>query len=285
MMIQLLSNYTFLVIIVGTTLFCGVASAIGTISVLKGQSLIGDAISHATLPGIVLMFLLFQSKNVILFMIGAILAGILAYSFIQVFASYTKIDLDTILAIILTTFFGFGIVLLSYISKFAKSAQSGIGNYIFGSVATMRKEDVYIIVFSSLICVLFLILFYKEIKVFVFDETFAKISGFAPHKLHIIILGMTMLVISVGIQSVGVVLVSAILIAPAVTALQWSNRFNVVLIIASIVGMISSVLGVLISSLYPKVPTGATIVIVASLMALCSIIFGKNGILFGESRR
>lgn len=283
-MLELFSNYTFLVVIIGATIFSCISGMVGLISVLKHQSLIGDAISHAMFPGIIIAFIIIGLKNSVVFLIGAVIAGIIAYIIIQIISNNSKLDLDTTLAIVLTTFFGFGMTLLSVIVKNPKSSQSGIGNYLFGSAATMRVMDVILISIVAVIAILFYILFYKEIKLFIFDELHAKMSGFKPSLMHLIVMLMTLLVIGVGIQSVGVILVSAMLIAPGVAALQWSNRFVVVIILSMIFGGVSGFLGVVFSSLYPKLSTGATIVLIVSIIAVISIIFAPKGIIFGGKK-
>lgn len=283
-MINLFSNYTFLIVVFGTTLLSGIAGMVGVISMLKGQSLIGDAISHSTLPGVVLAYLLLNSKNMLGLIAGAMIAGTIAYSLIQVIAQNTKVDLSSILAIILSTFFGIGMVLITHMNKNPKSSQSGISNFIFGNAATMLMQDAILIAIVSIIALVLLILFYKEIKVFVFDPLFAQTIGFHSSKIYVILLVMTMLIISVGLQAVGVIMISSMLVAPGVAAMQWSKKFNRVLILAFIVGSSSGFLGTYFSAMYPKLSTGALIVFIMSSIAILSVLFSPNGVIFGRKK-
>ncbi len=274
-MLELFKQYNFLLVLVGVTVFSASAGAIGVISVLRRQSLIGDAISHATLPGIVIVFMLLQTKNSFLFLVGAIIAGIFAYLLILLINNNTKIDLDTTLAITLTFFFGLGMMLLSISSKSKNAAQAGIQEYIFGSAATINQMDVIMIVITSIIVLCVYLFLYKEIKIFIFDELQAILSGFEPKIMHIIILISSLIVISVGIQSVGVILVSAMLIGPGVSALQWSKKFHVVVILSAIFGAISGFTGVLLSSYVDKLPTGSTVVFIMSIITVVSILISR----------
>lgn len=274
-MLELFKQYNFLLILVGVTVFSAAAGAIGVISVLRRQSLIGDAISHATLPGIVIVFMLLQTKNSFLFLVGAIVAGIFAYLLILLISNNTKIDLDTTLAITLTFFFGLGMMLLSISSKSKNAAQAGIQEYIFGSAATINQMDVIMIIMTALIVLCVYLFLYKEIKIFIFDELQAILSGFEPKIMHIIILISSLVVIGVGIQSVGVILVSAMLIGPGVSALQWSKKFHIVVILSAIFGAISGFTGVVLSSYVEKLPTGSTVVFIMSIITVVSILMSK----------
>ena len=146
---------------------------VGTISILKGQSLIGDAVGHASLPGIILAFMISGRKSSLILMIGAIVAGIVAFILIQIIAEGSKIEADTAMAVILSAMFGMGMVLKSYIQgnpKYQGASQSGLASYIFGQAAYILREDVYIILAVSVISLALFIVFYKEIKVYVFDS-------------------------------------------------------------------------------------------------------------------
>jgi len=279
---EILTGYSFIIVAIGTFLLAVAAGAVGCITVLKGQSLIGDAIGHSAFPGIVLAFMLFLQRDPAILILGAIVSGAVAFISIQTINANSKLDLDAILAVILSSFFGFGMVLKSHIQgnpDYAGASQSGLQNYIFGQAAYIMSEDVRIILFVGVISLLLLILFYKEIKVFLFDETYSKTIGLKTTLLYGIILLMTMSIIATGLKLVGAILISSLLIVPAITAMQWSNKFHIVLIIAGLTGGVSAFIGTYISTAYNGMSTGATIILIMSIFALISLIIGPHGMI------
>lgn len=284
---SILSNYTFWVVATGTVLLGLAAGMVGTVSVLKGQSLIGDAIGHSSFPGIVLAFMLFQTRDPLLLMAGALVTGAVAFGFIQMIHSGSKIKLDTALAIVLSSMFGLGMVLKSYITGnpvFSKGSQSGLQNYIFGQAAYMLERDVRILMVVSIFSITILLLFYKELQLFVFDPMYAKTIRFRPNILNVVLLIMTMALITAGLKAVGAILISALLITPCIIAMQWSHRFGRVLIIAGISGAVSAFVGTWISTA-AKTSTGPTIIVVMSAIALVSVLIGRNGVIATAIRR
>ncbi|WP_273102329.1 metal ABC transporter permease [Bulleidia extructa] len=278
-MIEILTSYDFLVVALGTTILAMVSAVIGCFSVYKGQSLVGDAVGHSTFPGIVLIFMIFQSRNPILLTIGAALSAGLAYETIQALVRYSKIKLDAALAIVLSGFFGLGLVLKSYIQgnpNYVNASQAGLKNYIFGLAAFMMKQDVLLIFLVAGICSLILFLFYKELVLSIFDSTYGESIGVSSRLVDRILLMMTIGLIAVGIKSVGAILISSFLIIPCVCAHQHSHRLKQVLIIAAIMAGFSAFLGTFLSSLYHGLSTGPTIILVMGTLTFLSMFFGKN---------
>lgn len=280
--LDILTSYSFLIVGSGTFLLAALAGAVGCITVLKGQSLIGDAIGHAAFPGIILSFMLFMQRDPVILTLGAIVSGTTAFMLIQVIKENSKLELDAILAVILSSFFGVGMVLKSHIqgnSDYKDAAQSGLSSYIFGQAAYMMKDDVKLIVYLGIPTLILLVLFYKEIKLFLFDEIYARTIGIRTVLLYAIILVMTMGIIAAGLKLVGAILISSLLIIPAITALQWSERFSRVLIIAGTVGGVSALIGTYISTVYDGMSTGATIILVMGSFAIISLIIGPHGMI------
>lgn len=202
--LTILREYSFIVVALGTVLLAMACGIIGTVSILKGQSLIGDAVGHASLPGIILAFMISGQKNSVILMFGAILAGIAAFLLIQTISDISKIEADTAMAVVLSAMFGLGMVLKSYIqgnAKYQRASQSGLASYIFGQAAYILKDDVTVIFTVSIISILLFVLFYKEIKVYVFDEAYAGTIGIKKRLLSLLIMIMTMLLIAAGIIS------------------------------------------------------------------------------------
>jgi len=279
---DVLTSYSFLIVGSGTFLLAAIAGAVGCITVLKGQSLIGDAIGHAAFPGIVLSFMLFLQREPILLTLGAVVSGTTAFMLIQVIKENSKLELDAILAVTLSSFFGVGMVLKSHIqgnSAYKDAAQSGLSSYIFGQAAYIMKDDVKLILYIGIPTLILLILFYKEIKLFLFDEIYARTIGIKTVLLYGIILVMTMGIIAAGLKLVGAILISSLLIIPAITALQWSEKFSKVLIIAGVTGGVSALIGTYISTVYDGMSTGATIILVMGSLAIISLVIGPHGMI------
>ena len=281
MNISIITQYSFIVVAIGTMLLAMATGIVGTISILKGQSLIGDAVGHASLPGIILAFMISGRKSSLILMLGAIVAGIVAFILIQIISEGSKIEADTAMAVILSAMFGMGMVLKSYIQgnqKIQGASQSGLASYIFGQAAYILREDVYIILAVSVISLALFILFYKEIKVYVFDMVYAYTIGINSRLTSLLIMIITMILIAAGLKAVGTILISSMLITPAVTGLQWSKSYEKVLVIAAVTGAVSAFLGTFISSAVKGFSTGPSIILIMSVIALFSVLFAPRGI-------
>nr|WP_314447397.1 iron chelate uptake ABC transporter family permease subunit [uncultured Lachnoanaerobaculum sp.] len=281
MNISIITQYSFIVVAIGTMLLAMATGIVGTISILKGQSLIGDAVGHASLPGIILAFMISGRKSSLILMLGAIVAGIVAFILIQIIAEGSKIEADTAMAVILSAMFGMGMVLKSYIQgnqKIQGASQSGLASYIFGQAAYILREDVYIILAVSVISLALFIVFYKEIKVYVFDMVYAYTIGINSRLTSLLIMIITMILIAAGLKAVGAILISSMLITPAVTGLQWSKSYEKVLMIAALTGAVSAFLGTFISSAVKGFSTGPSIILIMSVIALFSVLFAPRGI-------
>ena len=281
MNISIITQYSFIVVAIGTMLLAMATGIVGTISILKGQSLIGDAVGHASLPGIILAFMISGRKSSLILILGAIVAGIVAFLLIQIISEGSKIEADTAMAVILSAMFGMGMVLKSYIQgnqKIQGASQSGLASYIFGQAAYILREDVYIILAVSVISLALFIVFYKEIKVYVFDMVYAYTIGINSRLTSLLIMIITMILIAAGLKAVGAILISSMLITPAVTGLQWSNSYEKVLVIAAVTGAVSAFLGTFISSAVKGFSTGPSIILIMSVIALFSVLFAPRGI-------
>ncbi len=277
---DLLLSYDFLVVAIGTVILSIASGAVGCVSVHKGQSLIGDAVGHAAFPGIVVAFMLFRTRDPLILNLGALASGALSYALIQLISRGTKANLDAVLAVILSGFFGLGMVLKSHTQgnpDYAGASQSGLGTYIFGQASYMMYKDIFLIAIVAVISLSLLFIFYKEIKVFVFNEEYARTIGIKVTAMYAILLLMVMILISVGLKVVGAILISSLLIIPAVAANQWSDHFGVVLLISGLFGGISAFIGTLFSSLYQGMSTGPTIILIMGSLALVSMIIGPKG--------
>ncbi|MGB1268793.1 MAG: metal ABC transporter permease [Flavobacteriaceae bacterium] len=282
---QLFSDYTLRTITLGTAVLGAVCGMLGSFAVLRKQSLLGDAISHAALPGIAIAFLITGAKDSNTLLLGALVSGLLGAFWIKSIITKTHLKSDTALGLILSLFFGFGMLLLTFIQKQPNANQAGLDKYLFGQAATLLEKDVWFMVVVTSICTVVLLLFWKEFKLLLFDADYTKTLGFNTKLIEGLITSFIVVAIILGLQTVGVVLMSAMLLAPAAAARQWTNSLSVMVVLAAVFGAFSGVVGTGISASYPNLSTGPVIVLVASVVVLISFIFSPGrGLLFKEIR-
>ena len=269
-------NYTLIVVGIGSALLGIISGALGTYAVLRRQSLLGDAISHAALPGIALAFLLTGSKTPLILVFGAALAGWVGTLLILSIVKLTRIKYDSALGLVLSTFFGFGLVLHTLIQRNGNANQAGLDTFLFGQAASLLERDVLTMGILGGIALLIMSLFWKELKLLVFDEGFATSIGLPVRALDVLLTSLLTVAIVLGLQAVGAVLMSAMLVAPAVAARQWTNRLGYMVLLAALFGAIAGVSGTLLSSSASRLPTGPTIVLCATLFVGLSFALAPN---------
>jgi manganese/zinc/iron transport system permease protein len=260
----------------GAALLGAVSGSLGTYAVLRRQSLLGDAISHAALPGIAIAFLLTGSKAPLILVLGAAIAGWLGTLLIMSIVRLTRIKYDSALGIVLSTFFGFGLVLHTLIQRTGNANQAGLDTFLFGQAATILASDILTIGVLGGVAIVITFVFWKELKLLVFDEGFAASLGFPLRALDILLTCLLVIAIVLGLQAVGAVLMSAMLVAPAVAARQWTNKFSVMMLLAACFGALAGVSGTIISSAASRIPTGPTIVLCGTVVVGFSIAFASN---------
>ena len=271
----LLHDYTFQVVALGAALLGMASGLIGSFAVLRRQSLLGDVVSHAALPGIAAVFLMTGTKDTVWLLIGALCSGLTATGFIIGVVRYSRVKFDTALALGMSVFFGLGLVLLTYVQKIPNSNQAGLQRFIFGQAAVLLKSDILVIAVTGAVLLALTLLFWKEFKLLSFDPEFARSLGLPTRSLNVLLSAMTVAAIIAGLQTVGVILMSAMLVAPAVAARQWTNRLGVMVALAALFGAISGVAGTLASSALPKLPAGPAIVVAADILVLVSLALGR----------
>lgn len=276
---QCTMNYTLLLVLQGAVLLGITSGALGTFALLRQQSLLGDAISHAALPGIVIMFLLTHSKDPWILLSGGALAGVIGVMSMNYIVAHTTLKKDAILGIILSVFFGLGLVLMTVAQKIPVASQAILNKFLFGNVATLLPEDIYGIALISFFICAILTLFWKECAVYVFDPVFTQVVGFNVKIIEIILTLLLVLAIVIGLQTVGVVLMSTMLIAPAAAARQWTVKLSNMVMLAGIFGGCAASIGVYASSIVDHLPTGPVIVVIASVTVFFSLICApKRGV-------
>lgn len=268
-------QYPFLQRALVTSIMVGIICGVmGCFIILRGMALMGDAISHAVLPGVAISYMLGIN-----FFFGAVFFGILTAVGIGFVSQNSRIKSDSSIGIVFSAFFALGVLLIAK----AQTA-TNLEQILFGSVLYIQTSDMVMTLIIGGVILLTVILLYKELLVSTFDETMAKAYGLPTKIIHYLIMILLTIATVASLQTVGVVLVVAMLVTPAATAYLLTNRFWVMLILSSIIGSFSSVIGLYISFNYNLAP-GAIIVLVATGFFLIAFIFSpKEGILWRSLR-
>ncbi len=292
-------HYLTLIVLAGASLLGTVAGALGCFAVLRRRALMGDLVSHAALPGLCLAFLFIGTRHFSGMLLGALVTGLLGVGLITFFCRHTRTKEDAALGIVLSTFFGAGIVLSSVIQQQPGAGKAGLETYIFGQAAGMIRQDLYLIAGVSAAALLLVALLYKEFKLLSFDPQFARAQGWPTLGLDLLMMGSLAVVTVVGLPAVGVVLMAAMLILPAAAARFWTERLGLMLVLAGLVGGLSGAVGTLLSAgigaelpglawlgaasgdpTRAGLPTGPVIVLCGTLLFVISLMFGpRRGVL------
>lgn len=273
---ELLGSYTFMVVTAGCALLGIISGIVGSFAVVKKQGLIGDGISHSTLPGVVIAFLIIGVKNTEIMMLGALIAGALSAGFVFFIINNSRVKFDSALAVVMSVMFGFGMLLISYSQKLPNANQAGLKRYIYGQAANMLMSDVRTMLVVGVVVIAIVLCFWKEMKLVAFDKEYAITIGYNIPLINGLMSLLLVLAIIIGIQTVGVILMSAMIIAPAVSARQWTNRFSMMVMLSAIFGAASGLVGSFISITDEKLATGPIVVVVATMIAIVSILLSPN---------
>jgi manganese/zinc/iron transport system permease protein len=275
-------DFTLRTVALGAAVLGIVSGTLGTYAVLRGQSLLGDAISHAALPGIALAFLLTGTRSPITLALGAAAAGWLGALLVLLVTTRTRIPYDAALGIVLSVFFGIGMVLLTFVQRLPTGTQAGLDTFLFGQAATLLPRDVAVMSILGVLALAGTAALWKELKLLSFDREFGAALGLPMQRLDVILTTLIVVAIVVGLQTVGVVLMSAILIAPAAAARQWSDRLGRIVLLAAAFGAAAGVTGAVVSAATPRLPTGPTIILCAGAIMLVSLLAAPRRGLLAE---
>lgn len=263
----------------GTAALGAVAGGLGSFAVLRRQSLLADGISHAALPGIVLGFMATHAKDPLTLSLGAALAGWIGALCVLAIVRLSRVAFDGALALVLSVFFGAGLLLLTSIQKRADASQAGLERFLFGQAATLLPEDVKAIAGLGAVAAILVMAFWKEFKLLTFDQAYAAGIGLPVVALDACLMLILVISIVLGLQAVGVVLMSALVVAPAVAARQFTQRLGPMVLLAAFLGAISGVggtfLGDALSQPGKPVPTGPTIALLATTMVVASFVLTR----------
>ncbi len=280
-------------VVAGTTLLGLAAGLIGVFALLRKRSLMTDALAHATLPGIGLAFLAatslgFEGRSLPVLLAGAATSGVLGVLAIQALLRYTRLREDAAIGIVLSVFFGAGVVVLSYVQNPAnvRASPAGLNHFIYGQTAALQPYDVAIMGAITLGAILATSLFLKEFALVCFNDAFAKVDGWPVSMIDLLMMALVVVVTVAGLQAVGLILVVAMLIIPPVTARLWTDRLRTLLIIAAIVGAASGYFGSVVSALLPRKPAGSVIVLTSgAIFAVSLVVAPSRGVVAGVIKR
>lgn len=280
--VLLLRDYNTRVVTLGTVLLGVTSGCVGVFVLLRKRSLVGDVVGHASLPGIAIAFIVMEAispgegRSLPALLFGATVAGMTGVLAMTVILRYTRVKEDAALAIVLSVFFGFGMVLFTIIQNMPAGHSAGLSKFIFGTAASMIASDVWLIAQAAVVVLVCCSLLFKEFGLLCFDESFASAQGWPTGLLDLVLMGLVVAVAEIGAQSVGLILVVALMIIPASAARFWTDDLKRMAIAASVFGGASAYIGVLVSALMPKLAAGATIVIVGGMFFAASMMFGAT---------
>jgi manganese/zinc/iron transport system permease protein len=260
----------------GTFLLGLSAGVLGCFAILRRRALVGDAVAHAVLPGVCLAFIIVGDKDPFALLIGSMVFGWLSMIVMDAIVRNTRLSTDAAIGMVLSVFFGLGVVLLTYIQSTGNVNQSGLDAFLFGNAASLMPGDVQVFGTLSVIILIAVAVSYKEMKMVSFDPEFAKSIGYPVKRIEFLIATLMVMTITVGLQAVGVVLMASMLIIPAAAGRYWTESLGIMIIIAAGVGALSGVGGTMISGLAPAMPTGPWIVVTALFLFLISFMFAPK---------
>lgn len=266
-------DYNTAVVLVGVTALAVTSGVVGTFLVLRRRALAGDALAHASLPGLVGAFLLFERRDLYLLLSGALISALLGIAVIAALRRYTRIKEDAAIGIVLSVFFGAGIVLSRLAqNRTTAGSKAGLDSFLLGKTAGMIYQDALIIVILSLVTLGIVFVLFKELKLVTFDPGFAIAQGWPTLGLDLMILSLVAVNVMIGLPAVGVVLVAALLILPAVSARFWTERLDTMIFLAAGFGAIIGITGTFLSASFDRFPAGPVIILTGSVVLGISML-------------
>ncbi len=281
-----LRDYNTRVVVLGVTCLGMAAGVIGSFAYLRKRAMLGDALSHATLPGIAFVFILTGDKNLTWLLLGATVTGVLGVFAVLMLRRVPRIREDAAIGIVLSVFFGAGMVLFSIVQEMNTGNQAGLQSFIYGKAASMVRRDAMLLAAVGGAVILGAVLFYKEFRLVCFDQDFASVQGWPVLLIDLVMMGLVVATTVIGLQAVGLILVVALLIIPAAAARFWTDKLTTMIVLSGVFGAISGWIGATCSAVASRMPAGAIIVICTGVLFLFSMMFSPHrGVLAGLLRR
>ncbi len=276
-----LRDYNTRLVVICTMLLGCACGLMGGFLLLRKRSLMGDTLSHATLPGVGLSFMLAvalggDGKSLPILLAGAAITGVIGCAAVLFIREQTRIKDDAAMGIVLSVFFGAGVAILGVIQTMPEGSAAGLESFIYGKTASMVMSDFQILVLVTICVITCSLLLFKEFRLLCFDENFAAALGWPVKFLDILLLALITAVTVAGLQAVGLILIIAFLITPAAAARFWTNQLDRMLVLSALIGAASGWLGASLSAFIPRLPAGAVIVLVAALFFVVSMLIGTE---------
>lgn len=274
---EFFANHTFRMVFFGTSLIGLVAGTLGCFAYLRKQTLISDVVSHSALPGILGAFwvsvvLFGDGRNMAALMVGAIVAGIVAVWLADRITHWSKVGLDAAMAIVLSTFFGLGLIVMHLGSRTGQSGQGGVQDYLFGNASTLTRSDVLTTVVVGCVGGLVLIVLGRPLAMRCFDPRFCEVRGMPVKLLDIIIFALIVVATVVGLKAVGLVLMVAFVLMPPAAARQWVRSPRTLFLLSGLIGAAASGVGAYLSISIGRVPTGPLVVLMLFASVVISLV-------------
>lgn len=275
-------TYNTILVLVGVGLLGAGAGLVGSFAVLRRQALLGDALAHAALPGLCLGFLAVGERNLFAMLLGALITGLLGVGLVAVLRNKTRVREDAAIGVVLSVFFGAGIVLSRLIqnSTTMTGSKAGLDSYILGKTAGMIAADVMLIAGVAAAAIGLVAFLFKEFLLVSFDAAFARVQGWPVQAIDFVLTALIAVIVVIGLPAVGVVMMAALLIIPGVTARFWSERMSRVVVLAAAFGVAMGLMGTAVSATYNKMPAGPVITLVGTAMfAFSALAAPRRGLL------
>ncbi|WP_415919353.1 metal ABC transporter permease [Tateyamaria sp. SN6-1] len=283
-------GYNAALVTLGATLLGVAAGVAGTFLFLRKRALVSDAISHATLPGVGLAFIVMVSlggdgRSLAGLLLGAGASAGLGLLCVHWLTRATRLGEDAAIGAVLSVFFGFGVVLLTVVQSMNAGQQAGLEGFLLGSTAGMLRSDALLLAASAALVLALVLLLRRPLTLAAFDPGFAETAGWRPGAVDLAMMGIVLVVTVVGLKVVGLILIVALLIVPPVTARFWTERVDVVVIASGVLGGLSGYVGAAISATAPALPTGPIVVLVSFALFALSLLCAPGRGVFASMLR
>jgi manganese/zinc/iron transport system permease protein len=272
---MLREHYNELIVLAGASLLGLTAGVVGCFAVLRKRALLGDALGHATLPGLCLGFVLAGQRSLPILLASALATGLLSILIFAGIKRYSRLREDAAIGIVLSVFYAAGVVGLSLLSKQASSGQAGLESFLFGKTSGMIFEDVVWIAGLTVVSLGASWALVKELQIVAFDAEFARVQGWPTGAIDLLLMLLIALAVVLGLPAVGALLVAALLVIPAAAARFWTNRLGTMLVVGGLMGTASGTAGTIVSIQLPTMPTGPAIILAATALFAVSVAFGS----------
>jgi manganese/zinc/iron transport system permease protein len=282
----LLTDYNTRVVVIGATTLGAAAGVVGAFAYLRKRAMLGDALSHATLPGIAVAFMILGHKSLGWMLVGASISGVIGVLAVIGMRRVPRIKEDAAIGIVLSVFFGVGMVLFSLIQQMNTGEEAGLQSFIYGKASALLRRDAILICAAGAAVILGCVVLFKEFRLVCFDQAYAAAIGRPVFIIDVLMMALVVLTTVIGLQAVGLIMIVALLIIPAAAARFWTDRLILMTALAGAFGALSGWFGATASALLPRLPTGAVIVIATGIVFVIGMIFAPHrGVLADILRR